>query len=262
MPRFVPFIFLLMLAFAGNVSAQTWEVGAGIGGAGYIGDLNIRNPVKISGPSGSLFAARNFNGYLSARLNVTYGTISAADSTSSNPQFRQRNLSFTTSLTEISLLGEFNFLNYVPEIGRNKFTPYIFIGIGAVDYSPTTIYNGQKYDLRGIETEGEKKPYPSTAFSIPYGAGIKYNIAGKLTLGAEIGYRTPNTDYLDDVSGNYVFSGHNTLQERLSDRSGEKNGIYIGSPGSQRGDMNPHDTYFFTQITISYTFLSQKCYFQ
>lgn len=261
MPRFIPLIFLFVLAF-GRLEAQTWEIGGGIGGAGYIGDLNIRNPVKISGPSGSLFVARNFNGYLSARLNATYGIISAADSTSSNAYFRQRNLSFTTSLTEINLLAEFNFLRYVPQIGKNKFTPYVFVGLGAVNYNPTTIYNGHKYNLRSIATEGQKKPYSSTAFSIPYGAGIKYNIAGKLTLGVELGYRTPNTDYLDDVSGYYTFSSHNTLQEQLSDRSGEKTGVYIGSPGSQRGDLRPRDTYFFTQITISYTFLSQKCYFQ
>lgn len=259
MPKFVLFLFLITLTY--NLQAQTWEFGGGIGGAGYMGDLNINNPLKISGPSASVFIIHNFNGYLGLKAEGTYGVISAADSTSGSAQIRERNLSFTTPLLEVSLMAEFNFLEYIPEIGKNRFTPYIYLGFAAVNYNPATIYKGVKYDLRPYETEGEKKPYPDMAFGIPYGVGIKYNFARALTLGAEIGYRNPNTDYLDDVSGKYVFSGHSTLQEQLSDPSGEKTGVYIGSPGTQRGDGNSRDTYFFTQITLSFTIISTKCYF-
>jgi len=259
MPKYILFIFLIFISY--GIKAQTWEIGGGAGGAGYMGDLNISNPVKVSGISAGIFVKRNFDGYLSLKLGYNYGVISAADSNSSNPQFRQRNLSFTTTLSEVSLIGEFNFMEYIPQIGKNSFTPYIFLGVADLGFTPTTIYNGQKYDLSTMATEGEKKPYSTTAFSIPYGAGMKYNFTGKFTVGFEIGYRNPNTDYLDDVSGNYYYSGHNNIQELLSDRSGEKNGVYIGSPGSQRGDAQPRDAYFFTQITISYTFLTQKCYF-
>ena len=147
-------------------------------------------------------------------------------------------------------------MHYIPEAGRNKFTPFIYFGVGMLNYFPSTIYQGKTYLLRGRNTEGEKKAYPTSAISIPYGAGIKYNIAGKLTLGADIGYRNPNTDYLDDVSGVYPRNGG-----FLSDRSGEKTGVYIGTPGSQRGDFSPRDTYFFAQISISYTFVTQQCYF-
>jgi hypothetical protein len=260
MPKFVLIIFLVLLSY--NLKAQTWEFGAGIGAAGYMGDLNISNPLKPSGPSFGIFAKRNFNGYLAIRANYSFGIISAADSNSSNPQFRQRNLSFTTTLNEVSVMAEFNFMRYIPSVTNSKYTPYFYLGAALVTYVPTTVYQGQKYDLRSLETEGQKKPYPTTAFSIPYGAGLKYNVSGVVTLGVEIGYRNPNTDYLDDVGGYYAFSGHNTLQQQLSDRSGEKTGVYIGSPGTQRGDLNPRDTYFITHFTISYTFISKKCYFQ
>jgi len=260
MPKFVLIIFLFLLSF--SLKAQTWEFGGGVGAAGYMGDLNPSDPIKPSGPSFGLFAKYNFNGYLALRANYSFGIISAADSTSKNPQFRQRNLSFTTTLNEVAVMAEFNFMRYIPSVTNSKYTPYFYLGAAIVTYTPTTVYQGQKYDLRSLETEGQKKPYPNTAFSIPYGAGLKYNVSGAVTLGVEIGYRNPNTDYLDDVGGYYAFSGHNTLQEQLSDRSGEKNGVYIGSPGTQRGDLNPRDTYFFTQFTISYTFISQKCYFQ
>jgi opacity protein-like surface antigen len=259
MPKFVLILFLLLFSY--NLKAQTWEFGAGVGAAGYMGDLNMSDPIKPSGPSFGLFAKYNFNGFLALRANYSFGIIAAADSNSNSAQLRQRNLSFTTSLNEVSVMAEFNFLNYIPEVGRNRYTPYFYVGIAAVNYNPTTVFNGQKYDLRPLETEGQKKPYPTSAIAIPYGAGIKYNISGSVTLGFELGYRNPNTDYLDDVGGYYTFAGHSTLQQQLSDRSGEKNGVYVGSPNSQRGDLNPRDTYWFTWFTISYTFISKKCYF-
>ena len=259
MPKFVLFVFLLLLSL--GLKAQTWEIGGGAGGAGYMGDLNPNNPVKISGLSGSVFVKRNFDGYWSARLSYSLGQISAADSNSSNQQFRNRNLSFTTLLSEVSAIGEFNFMHYIPEAGRNKFTPYVFFGFAAVNYFPTTIYQGKRYSLREYTTEGESKPYSKTAFSFPYGAGVKYNLWGKFTIGADVGYRNPDTDYLDDVSGLYPAAGKSKAPF-LTDRSIEKTGVYNGTPGTQRGDLRSRDTYFFSMITISYTFVTQRCYFE
>jgi opacity protein-like surface antigen len=261
MPKFVIFTILVFITF--NLKAQTWEIGGSLGGSGYMGDLNPNNPIKISGYAIGGFVKRNFNGYLSAKLNANLGRISAADSNSNNQQFRNRNLSFTTDLREISLIGEFNFMHYIPEAGKNKFTPYIFLGIADAQYIPRTIYGGKTYALRGYKTEGEASPYSTTTISYLYGAGIKYNILGKFTLGAELGYRNSNTDYLDDVSGTYANKNTQyTISRALGDRSGEKTGVYSGSAGTQRGDLRPHDTYFFSQITLSYTFVTQKCYFQ
>jgi len=260
MPKFILFIFFVFIS--GSLMAQTWETGVGVGGAGYMGDLNPNNPVKVSGPSIGVFIKRNFDGYWGIKAALNIGTISAADSNSKSVQFQNRNLSFKTTLTEVSVLGEFNFMEYIPKVGKNVYTPYVFFGFGVLNYVPTTVYQGQKYNLRDLETEGQKKPYSSTAFSFPYGAGLKYNFSGALTVGAEIGYRNPNTDYLDDVSRYYAnMSNASAIAKALADRSGEKTGVYIGVPGTQRGDLNPRDTYFFTQITISFTFLSEKCYF-
>jgi hypothetical protein len=254
MPKF--YLIVVLIFLAAELKAQTWELGGSFGGAGYIGDLNEHNPLKVSGPSLGGFVQRNFDGYLSAKIDYTYGTISAADSNSSYPQLRERNLSFTTTLNEISLLGEFNFMSYIPEAGKNKFTPFIYLGFSAVKYVPRTTYDGVTYDLRGYETEGEKKPYANFAYSLPYGAGVKYNITGKWTLAADLGYRNTNTSYLDDVSGFYPAAGPNSaISKILSNPSNS-------APGSQRGDINTKDTYFFIQFSISYTFVTQKCYFQ
>ncbi len=261
MLRFIACILFVFISF--NLKAQTWELGGAVGGAGYIGDLNQLNPAKVSGIAVSAFVKRNFDGYLSAKLNYAFGIISAADSNSSSAQLRARNLSFTTTLFEVSVIGEFNFMKYIPDVSKSIFTPYIYLGVGALNYYPSTVYNGQKYGVRGYETEGESKPYPVTALTIPYGVGVKYNVLGKWTIAADIGYRYTNTDYLDDVSGNYPNKNANSpISAALSDRSGEKTGVYIGAPGSQRGDGNPHDTYFFAQVSLSFTFVTQKCYFE
>lgn len=228
-----------------------------------MGDLNTNNPIKISGISAGAFVKYNFNPYLSAKLGYTFGNINAADSLSSNQQFRDRNLSFSTNLHEASLTGEFNFLDYVPSVSKNVFTPFVFAGVAMVNYKPTTAYAGDRYDLRSVMTEGQGTPYSKMAVAIPYGAGIKYNFSGRLNLIADIGYRHVRTDFLDDVSGKYPdpASLTNPLSQALSDRSGERTGIYLGTPATQRGDNRRFDTYFFVGLSLSYTFITPKCYY-
>ena len=260
MPKFLGAIFLLFITC--NLQAQSWEIGGFLGGAGYMGDLNQTNPIKVSGPAISAMVKYNFDPYFSAKLNYTYGTISGADSTSSNAQQRLRNLSFTTQISEISVTGEFNFLKYVPSISHSLYTPYIYAGFALAGYNPQATYNGQVYNLRPLETEGETKPYSKTTISIPYGAGVKYNFAGAWTLSADIGYRNTNTGYLDDVNGVYPDKSKlSPLSAILSDRSGENTGIYIGTPGTQRGDGSGRDTYLFVGFTLSFTFITAKCYY-
>jgi hypothetical protein len=260
MPKISISVILLFISF--TLRAQSWEVGGFAGAAGYMGDLNQNNPLKPSGPALGAMVKYNFNGYLSARLSYTYGSISGADSTSNNPQQRGRNLSFNTNLSEVSVIGEFNFLKYVPSISHSLYTPFIYVGIGLTGYNPQANYGGQTYDLRPLQTEGQSKPYSNTAISIPYGVGVKYNFSGAWNIIADIGYRNPNTDYLDDVSGVYPNKAKlSPLSAALSDRSGENTGLYTGVAGSQRGDFKGRDTYLFVGFTISFTFITSKCYY-
>jgi hypothetical protein len=66
------------------------------------------------------------------------------------------------------------------------------------------MYQGSEVTLRDLRTEGQTSEYKKSTIVIPYGAGIKYNVGGKWTLGAELGYRYTRTDFLDDVSGYYA----------------------------------------------------------
>lgn len=257
------FLLLILLVFSHSlVKAQegTWELGVMGGGAGYMGDLNQNNPLQISGFSGGAYAKRNFNQYLGVRLNYTYGQVKAKDSESSDAQFRERNLAFKTSLNEVSALIDFNFFNFNLGGGTKQFTPYLFTGAGLVIFKPTFKYDGETFRLDRISTEGQENGYKNAVLTIPYGVGLRYNYKDTWSLFSEIGYRTPLTDYIDDVSGLYpavqkvVGSGSN--QYNFSDPSLHQSGV----PGTQRGDFRKRDTYLFVSVGISFTFVSSKCY--
>jgi len=254
--------FFLLLTFSQLIKAQsfaTWEIGISGGGAGYIGDLNQNNLLKISGFNAGVFAKRNFNSHLGLRVNYNYGQIQANDANSDNEQFRDRNLRFKTKLNEGSAIFDFNFFDYKINGGNKWFTPYLFAGVGFVNFKPEIKYEGVTYRLDRWLTEGQDDNYANTVLTIPYGAGLRYNYKDTWSIFSEIGYRTTLTDYIDDVSGLYPidqkFVGDNRPLN-ISDPSL----THSGTPGVQRGDFRKRDTYLFVSIGISFTFVSSKCY--
>jgi hypothetical protein len=256
---------LVAIALSLSVRAQVWELGAQLGGAGYMGDLNPTNPVKLSGLSGAAFVKANFDPYWSLGLHFAMGKIKANDASSTHAQFRQRNLSFHNTMKEVSLQLDFNFFDYFAGGGFSRISPYMYTGVGVLLFNPKTMYNGKEYELPLYTTEGSE--YKKYALTVPFGAGIKYNVSGGLTLLGNVGYRNSYTDYLDDVSQTYpgvtnfdTNTDYGRTQAFLSDRSGEQSGVYIGQSGLQRGDFRKRDSYMFVGIGITYTFVSQKCY--
>lgn len=227
-----------------------------------MGDMNPVKPYKFTNPAFGGQIKRNLDGYWALKLSLLQGKIGANDAKSDNLQLRDRNLSFFSPLTEVSAQVEFNFFRYVPTISDKVYTPYLFTGISYTFFNPKTHFDGDIYELSLYRTEGQTNAYKTETLAIPYGAGVKYNITGKWNLIGEIGYRTAFTDFLDDVSGRYADKSVMTdaTSAALSDRSGETTGVYIGATGSQRGDFRKRDTYMFVGISLTYTFITPKCY--
>jgi hypothetical protein len=265
--RFFLFLFISFLTSYSSFAQQV-EVGINAGGASYLGDLNQYNPVKISGISAGAFVKLNFDPHWGLGLNYNYGKVKAADSESSNEQFRDRNLSFYTPLNEVSLLLDFNLFDLYSYGPKRRFTPYIFLGVGAVLFNPKAKLNGKEYALREYSTEGQSEVYKNYTITIPYGVGARYKVKEHWTIFSQIGYRSPLTDYIDDVSGLYpqpnswtgTSAANPSVSRALADRSGELTGVNLGQPGTQRGDFRKRDNYMFVGIGISYTFVSQKCF--
>lgn len=259
------FTTLLLLVIAVGLKAQaqpTWEIGGTFGAAGYMGDLNTRNMFQVSGGALGAYVKKNYNPYLSVKAGFMHGWVGAADSSSSYAQNRLRNLSFQTTLNELSVVAEFNLFQFRPGIDRHPFTPYVFLGLGAVAYNPKARVNAHSpwVDLRPLMTEN--KSYSSVALAIPYGVGLKYNFSNKFSLIADAGYRSVKSDYVDDVSGNYAIPGDlkNSRSRYFADRRLPADPT-AGTYGSQRGDGRAYDTYMFFSLSVSFTFVSDKCFF-
>ena len=253
-------LLLFLLSFISlNIYAQTWDVGGFLGGSAYMGDLNPVNPTKVNNLAYGAQIKRCFNPYWALKLALMHGKIEARDSESKDPFARQRNLSFFSPITEISLQTEFNFFNYVPSMSKKLYTPFLFAGIGLAGFNPKTELNGTTYELRGFaveEGQNPNVPFKNYAISLPFGAGLKYNFSGKWSLIAEAGYRTAYNDHLDDVSGKYPDPSITpALTMELSDRSVNK----IGFPSSQRGDNRSRDSYMFVGLSITYSIFKNGC---
>lgn len=260
--RYFLIIVFSLFSFIGK--AQIWEIGLTAGSMGYIGDLNQRNYTRLTNIAYGGSIKNNIDGTWSVKLSILKGQIGANDEESKYEIERNRNLSFYTPITEGSLQVEFNFFDYGRLFGKKRITPFLFSGISAFSFNPKTKFQGQEYMLRQYKTEGQANAYKKMAISIPFGVGLKVNLSKNFNLAGEFGYRLAKTDYLDDVSTSYPtaqqLSDSNpdiaALRAQLSDRSLQK----IGTPGTQRGDFRKNDTYLFAGITLSYTFVSQKCY--
>ena len=261
--RTIYILFFFLFLRTTNCFAQNWEAGLFGGASGYIGDINPVQLYKVNDPALGASLKYNFDGYWSVGLNVIEGRIHGDDANSNSAYQRLRNLSFHSMITEISAQVEFNFLNYLPGVrhalNKHRITPFLFTGIGGVFFSPYASYQGVEYALEPLETEGVA--YPRSAITIPYGAGVKYNIKRNLTLLFQIGYRTAFTSYLDDVHGSYPSQFNSALSHDLSDRSGEvNNGVDVGVGGTQRGDLRNNDTYMFVGFGLAFRFISNKCF--
>lgn len=265
--RTYPICLLFFACFTfGQLHAQHFEFGLLGGFSNYLGDLsnNSRNLyLRESNLAGGLFMRYNFNELGALKLGLNYTSLSGTDQNAPTTELQGRNLSFSSPILDVSLVGEFNILGYQPYNLYRPFSPYIFAGFGLFTYDPGTIYEGELVKLGPLGTEGQgssaqSAAYGKTAFSIPFGLGVKYALSDKVNLGLEIGARRTTTDYLDDVSTIFVDPQTlNPLAAALSNRSGEipGNDLSLYAPGMPRGDNKGRDWYFIAGLTISYNFI-------
>ncbi|PPL04454.1 DUF6089 family protein [Parapedobacter indicus] len=258
-----------------NAHAQEWEFGLQGGSSGYMGDLNPETPFAFNDWAAGAFIKYNLNHTWGIRGNFAHANTFAYDGYSSNQQRKNRNLGFFGAINEAALLVDFNFFKWLPQRGRIVYTPYIFAGIGGIQFNPKWYRppiagaSPQKVNLRPVQTEyhmnDNPHPYAEYAISIPFGAGFKYNLRGLWSIGIELAYRLTLTDYLDDVSGNYpihpnqitpYLPGDLTLDDwqYLTYRRAAS-----ALPGSQRGDGRPYDSFMTVGITLSYTIFKGGC---
>jgi opacity protein-like surface antigen len=208
------------VASATTLFAQKIEIGAGLGGFNYKGDISPSVRARFFKPAGSLFFRYNPSQALSLRAEFAGGIIGAADKNSKDPFQQTRNLSFTTRIIEGSAVAEYNFLNFQERRFAVNWSPYVFGGIGYSKFNPN------------VQTSA----YKTSSFTLPYGVGIKYQIRRPWNIGIEYGARKTFTDYLDNLGG------EPTSTDKL-----------------QQGDPSLKDNYYYLRLSVSYTFYKIVC---
>ena len=218
---------LIFFFFSFFCYAQRSEVGTFVGTSFYLGDLN-NIPFKNAKFAGGLIYRYNFTPRIALKANILFGKIAASDEENHSIlkdangnylwDYKERALSFSSPISELSVQMEINFFNVYNTGGnRNQISPYLFGGIALFSFNPQAVYKERTYDLQPIGTEGQgrdgmSKKYSLTSFGIPFGIGFKANIGRYICVGAEWGMRFTFTDYLDDVGGLYYdFSSDNKI---------------------------------------------------
>lgn len=259
---------ILILPFI--ASSQHFEVGVLAGGSNYMGDLSF-NSTKIymeeTHFTGGIFARYNLNRFFAIKLGGNFAKVSGTDAHATDQKVTYRNLSFESKIMEGSLIFDINFPGFEPYNYEQVLSPYIFGGIAIFHFEPTTVFQKRTVGLQPLGTEGQglsgfPGKYNLTEFAIPFGLGVKYALTESWSIGLEVGARFLFTDYLDDVSKNYVafddlLAGNGSDAASLGNRTGELLGTEpISVPtGTQRGDDKNNDWYGIFGLTFSYHFM-------
>ncbi len=246
------------------------DIGIGLGGMNALTDLGANAGVlRTVRPEASVYAGLMYRDIVGLRLEVTRGKVGSADSLNKNPRSwsRLRNLSFTSPISEISLIAEFDplMLHYYPD-GVPPVSPYLLAGLGWFSFNPQTYYQGRWVDLQPLHTEGEgfaeykhRPNYHLSQVNIPIGGGLKYELSELVTLRLELIYRFLFTDYLDDVSTTYIdpslfakylSPANAALAKALYSRRGEVDPGYHTPIGAYRGNPRQNDAYYTFSLKL------------
>ncbi len=285
---------LLTILFATEANAQRWrsyraEVYFGLGASLYQGDLGGAS--VADGASGT-FSDFQFNGTrpsfmfaykyrlaerFAVRTNLSLNFIEGDDAFSGNEGRLNRNLNFKGFVSELSVQGEFYFLQenigsrygYRKVGGNNldQLSGYMFAGVGVGFFSSkgeimdaNGEMTGEWVNLRKLNTEGQGIPGGPSSYSpvtavIPIGIGLKYSLNPQLTIGAEYGFRFTTTDYLDDASGPAYYNNDLILEnygETAALMADKRLGNSRFSDNGTRALPHKNDAYMSGFIYMSY----------
>jgi hypothetical protein len=239
-----------------------WSLNAGT--SVFLGDLGGLPSIGTHGPQdfnietmryslgGGIKVA--FTPGVALRLNATYARVAGNDKYTENPERSQRNLNFFSPILSGSATLELS-------PGESK-RLYLFGGVGTFYFEPKTKLGDTKYNLRDYGTEGQyfvagKEPYSPTALIFPFGMGYKVLDGGQngASLSVEYVMHKSTTDYIDDVSTNYVdktllANRNGAVAVQLMDRSVSTIPGF-SDQGAIRGDPRDMDNFSFLQFVYS-----------
>lgn len=178
-------VLLMLLAAIPTMEAQQYkyDVGPMLGMTGYLGEGSNGNLFKHpSFTVGGLFRY-NHNSRWAFKANLNYANIRGNSMYDETWYPDGANYKFNSSLIDLGLTAEFNFLNYGLGPAYKKYkpiTPYMVAGVGFV----FAICDGHN----------------QASFTIPIGIGVKYKLKDRMNLGFEFTMRKEFSDRIDGLS--------------------------------------------------------------
>lgn len=178
------------------------------------------------------------------------------------PEFG-RALNFNTTLQDVGLSLVFKTDNDKLFSKTAFFAPYFTLGAGwfsydisgdlrddngnFYDYSTGTPALNGNYETNLSQIQTNENNYLTEGWYTNLGLGLKFRLSRRLDLNIETIVHFTNTDYLDDVSGNYPATFENPEQAFASQPAAP------GS-GNLRGTTNHNDLYIYHGVTLKYSF--------
>jgi hypothetical protein len=174
-------IFLLVFP-SKHISAQRKSDIGIIGGASYyMGDINHSRHFYAPSPAGGIIYRYNLNPRHSFRFSGIYTSLKGSDRDFEDEYQLQRNQSFKTSIIDLAITTEFNFLDYSPtKLRKNRYSPYVSAGMGYASVMSSNVN-------------------ASSTATLQFGVGFKYNLTRRWSMGAEWTFRKNLNDLLDGI---------------------------------------------------------------
>lgn len=157
-----------------------FDIGAGLGMTGYLGDANTANLWSEPGWDFEALFRYIANPRWAFKTNFYAGNLRGDSSKMTNVFPGGETFSFSTTFYELGEMVEFNFFNYgMGETFRKlkRISPYIAAGIGMTIWS----------------IDGKT----GAAFNIPLGVGLKYKLSQRWNIGFEFLMKKTFSDRLD-----------------------------------------------------------------
>ncbi len=259
--RFLPLavLFLILiteLSFGQSFYAirreRTFIGTVGTGVSSYYGELKEQKRSIDPRPNLTVGLQYYITNRVSLRADLTWFQLSGSDADATDLSKRNRNLSFVANNIELSASGAINLLPHGQRFyQRPVMNLYAFAGIGLLFSNPKAEYEGKKYALQKLETEGVH--YSRFQPVIPAGLGVRVMVSPFFNITAEAGYRITFTDYLDDVSTVHKdpASFADPIAAALADRRPERGEPTVAA-GTVRGNPDTNDQYFLMNLKLEY----------
>ena len=253
----------------------------------YFGDIAPKSSImstkmSFTRPGVTASFGHRFGPRYTLRTSLSYGVLRSDDyvvNTTAESSFRWvRNAHFRNTILELSSIAVFDlFKNEGSYLSRSVITPYAMIGAAIFHHNPQAIAPetfegnganineaGSWVDLEPLGTEGQYSNLPGTSanvgndpyslwqIAIPFGLGVRYKLADALDLSFDISFRYLFTDYIDDISKNYVnpWDLNSDLARAMADRTLEPTSATTGETRDLSGvarttitDPNTGDIY-------------------